>query len=128
MSVANMGNARRKRGRRETTPAPAGPSIRTFITSWQLSLEAAGKSPRTVRSYTNSVRALCAFLDAQGMPSDVEGLGAEHLRGFLLAEERARLPSRPPSTSATCWCSSAGSSARRSAPLRARWITWTSRR
>src|SRR5450631_2010407 len=88
MSVADMGNARRKRGRREATPAPAGPSIRTFITSWQLSLEAAGKSPRTVRSYTDSVRALCAFLDAQGMPSDVEGPGAEYLRAFLLAEER----------------------------------------
>ena len=88
MSVANMGNARRKRGRRETTHAPAGPSLRTFITSWQLSLEAAGKSPRTVRSYTDSVRALCVFLDAQGMPSDVEGVAADHLRAFLLAEER----------------------------------------
>ncbi len=88
MSVADMGNARRKRGRRETVPAPAGPSLRTFITSWQLSLEAAGKSPRTVRSYTDSARALCAFLDAQGMPSDVEGVGADHLRAFLLAEER----------------------------------------
>ena len=66
MSVADMGNARRKRGRRETTAAPAGPSLRTFITSWQLSLEAAGKSPRTARSYTDSARALCAFL-GQGL-------------------------------------------------------------
>ena len=62
MSVADMDNARRKRGRRETTPAPAGPSLRTFTTSWQLLLEAAGKSPRTVRFYTDSAHARCAFL------------------------------------------------------------------
>jgi site-specific recombinase XerD len=88
MSVTSMGNARRKRGRQESAPASAGPALSTFVTSWQLSLEAASKSPKTVRSYTDSVKALCAFLDAQGMPSDVEGVGAEHLRAFLLAEER----------------------------------------
>ena len=64
MSVASMSGARRNRGRRETDPAPAGPTLGTFIVSWQLSLEAAGKSPKTVRSYTDSVKALCAFLDA----------------------------------------------------------------
>ena len=58
-----------------------------FVTSWQLALEAATKSPRTVRSYLDSVRALYAFLSAQGMPADVEGVDAEHIRAFLLAEE-----------------------------------------
>jgi len=86
MSIADMGNARRKRGRREATPALAGHSLRTFITSWQLSLEAAGKSPRTVRSYTDSVRALCAFLSqglAGGLPA---ALSAGHLK---IAKHRA---------------------------------------
>jgi integrase len=83
MSVTGIGGARR--GRRAE---PASPPIGTFITSWQLALEAAGKSPRTVRSYLDSVRALARFLDAQGMPCGVEEVGPGDLRAFLLAEER----------------------------------------
>ena len=56
MPVADMATPAQARTP-EATPAPAGLSLRTFITSWQPSLEAAGKSPRTVRSYTDSVRA-----------------------------------------------------------------------
>ena len=81
-----MGNARRKRGRLEATPAPAGPSLRTIITSWQLSLEAAGKSPGPSASNTDSVRALCAFLGqglAGGLPAAV---AAGH---FKIAKHRA---------------------------------------
>src|SRR5262249_34965848 len=86
MSVTSMQEARRNRGRR--TAAAAGVDLTAFITSWQLSLEAAGKSPKTVRSYTDSVKALQTFLADQGMPTDVEEVDAEHLRAFLLAEER----------------------------------------
>ena len=86
MSVTSMQDARRSRGRR--TAAAADVDLAAFVTSWQLALEAAGKSPRTVRSYTDSVRALQKFLVAQGMPADVEEVDAEHLRAFLLAEER----------------------------------------
>jgi site-specific recombinase XerD len=88
MSVTSMGEARRSQGRRIGTPASAGPPLAAFVTSWQLALEAAAKSQRTVRSYTDSVKALHAFLIGQHMPADVEGVGAEHLRAFLLAEER----------------------------------------
>lgn len=87
MSVTSMGEARRNRGSRAAA-ASAGPPLTAFITSWQLALEAAAKSPRTVRSYLDSVRALHTFLVAQGMPADVESVDAEHLRAFLLAEER----------------------------------------
>jgi site-specific recombinase XerD len=88
MSVTSMGEARRGRGRRGSAAAPSSPALHTFVTSWQLALEAAGKSPRTVRSYTDSVKALAAFLDAQGMPTGVEEVEADHLRAFLLSEER----------------------------------------
>jgi len=88
MSVTSMGEARRNRGQRDGVPASAGPPLTALLTSWQLALEAATKSPRTVRSYIDSVKALHKFLVAQGMPADVEGVGAEHLRSFLLAEER----------------------------------------
>jgi site-specific recombinase XerD len=88
MSVTSMGEARRNQGRRDGTPASADPPLTAFVTSWQLALEAAAKSKRTVRSYTDSVRALHAFLVAQHLPADVEGVDAEHIRGFLLAEEQ----------------------------------------
>jgi integrase/recombinase XerD len=81
-----MQEARRSRPRR--TAAPAAVSLAAFATSWQLALEAAGKSPRTVRSYLDSVRALQAFLAAHGMPADVEEIDAEHLRAFILSEEQ----------------------------------------
>jgi site-specific recombinase XerD len=83
-----MGEARRHRGHRDGSRAAGGPPLAAFVTSWQLALEAAAKSPRTVRSYLDSVKALHAFLTGQGMPSDVEGVDAEHLRAFLLAEEQ----------------------------------------
>lgn len=86
MSVTSMQEARRSRARRRA--APAGVGLAAFATSWQLALEAAGKSPRTVRSYLDSVRALQAFLAAGGMPTDVEEVDAEHLRAFILSEEQ----------------------------------------
>lgn len=92
MSVTSMGEARRNRGRRDGTAAPAGPPLPAFVTSWQLALEAAAKSKRTVRSYTDSVKALHTFLVAQDMPADVEGVDAEHIRAFLLAEEQRTSP------------------------------------
>jgi site-specific recombinase XerD len=64
-----------------------GAPLSGLIDSWQLSLEAAAKSPRTIRSYTDSVRALHAFLTRHSMPADTEGVDATHIRGFLLAEE-----------------------------------------
>lgn len=86
MSVTSMGEARRSRGS-QARAASVAPPTTAFITSWQLALEATAKSPRTVRSYLDSVRALHAFLAGQGMPADVEGVDAEHLHAFLLAEE-----------------------------------------
>jgi site-specific recombinase XerD len=84
-SVTSMGEARR---RRASASVSEGPPLTTFITSWELALEAAAKSPRTVRSYLDSVRALHKFLTAEGMPTDAEGVDAPHIRAFLLSEER----------------------------------------
>src|SRR6266566_4598403 len=86
MSVTSMQEARRSRARRAT--AAAGVGIAAFATSWQLALEAAGKSPKTVRSYLDSVKALAGFLAVQGMPADVEEVDAEHIRAFILSEEQ----------------------------------------
>jgi integrase/recombinase XerD len=88
MSVTSMGEAGRNPRERRSARAPASPPLTTLATSWQLALEAAAKSPRTVRSYVDSVKALHAFLLSQDMPADVEGVEAEHIRAFLLSEER----------------------------------------
>jgi len=85
-SVTSMREARRSRAQRAAVSP--GPALSTFIASWQLALDAAAKSSRTVRSYTDSVRALCRFLVDQGMPTSVEDVDAPHIRAFLLAEEK----------------------------------------
>ena len=96
-------------GRRKGTPCPspacrkpgaAGPDVplhppasalAAFVTSWQLALEAAGKSPKTVRSYPDSVKALHAVPRGQDMPADVEEVDAEHIRAFLLVRGAAHV-------------------------------------
>jgi site-specific recombinase XerD len=88
MSVTRLQPARRGRSSAEQ----AGPPLSAFVTSWQLSLEAASKSPKTIRSYTDSVKALYTFLVDQEMPADVDGVGAHELRAFLLSEERRTSP------------------------------------
>ena len=82
-SVRSMRKARRARTRR-TKAAASGPPLTTFIASWQLALEAAAKSPQTVRGYTDSVRWFCKFLVEHDMPADVEGVDAPHIRAYLL--------------------------------------------
>lgn len=86
-SVTSMREARRARARRAKAAA-SGPPLTTFIASWQLALEAAAKSPQTVRGYADSVRWLCKFLAEHDMPADVEGVDAPHIRAYLLGEEQ----------------------------------------
>jgi hypothetical protein len=92
-SVTSMREARRSRARRAAA-AESGPALITLTASWQLCLEAAAKSPKTVRSYLDSVRALVRFLAEQGMPADTEGIDASHIRAFLLAGEKRTSPAR----------------------------------
>jgi site-specific recombinase XerD len=84
--VTSMREARRSRARRAA--ATSGPALSTFIASCQLALGAAVKSSRTVRSCTDSARALCRFLVDQGMPASIEDVDASQIRAFLLAEEQ----------------------------------------
>jgi len=52
-----------------------------LLPSWELALDAANKSPKTIRSYLDSVRKLDAYLTAQHMAPDAPGI-----RAFLAAE------------------------------------------
>ena len=51
-------------------------------------LEYANKSSRTVGTYLEAVDLLAAYLQEQGMPTDVGAIGAEHLQAFFVALKR----------------------------------------
>jgi site-specific recombinase XerD len=61
-------------------------SVAALLPSWQLALESDNKSPKTIKSYTASVRSLAKFLRDHDMPDDIEKVGPEHIGAFLVAE------------------------------------------
>src|SRR6266540_1705562 len=57
--------------------------IPALIPSWQRSLRAARRSPRTVQSYTESAEQLSDFLVRKGMPTAVSSIRREHVEAFV---------------------------------------------
>src|SRR5690348_12622684 len=51
--------------------------------SFERSLLATNRSPRTIQSYLEAVRLLGEFLTAQGMPTNVAGIRCEHVEAFM---------------------------------------------
>lgn len=68
--------------RQDTVP------LESVLGSWELSLRGDNKSPLTVRSYGDSVRALCRALGGRAHT----GITAEDIRGFLAAEFERKSP------------------------------------
>jgi site-specific recombinase XerD len=66
--------------------------VRALERSFELSLRAGNKSPRTVRTYLESIEQLTRFLEASGMPVDVAAIRREHIEAFVVdLLERARV-------------------------------------
>lgn len=63
--------------------APPG-SLRRLGKSWELSLRAANRSPRTIEGYTATLRLFCDFLDARGMPQTATSITREHVEEYLV--------------------------------------------
>jgi site-specific recombinase XerD len=57
--------------------------IPALLSSWQRSLRAARRSPRTVQSYTEAAEQLSDFLVRRGMPTAVESIRREHVEAFI---------------------------------------------
>ncbi len=57
-----------------------------LVPSWELALQAAGKSPKTVTSYLASVRSLARYLRSNGLVDHIENTAAGEVRAFLLSE------------------------------------------
>lgn len=55
-----------------------------LVPSWQLSLDAEGKSQATLESYGYGTTQYLAFARASGMPTDVGAIRREHVEAFLL--------------------------------------------
>lgn len=61
-----------------------------LVEGWELSLRAANKSPKTIRSYVDTVRdSFGGFLTSCGLSLDVEGLRREHIEAYQ-ADQLAR--------------------------------------
>jgi site-specific recombinase XerD len=81
--------AERFSGHLETVTNPS--NIAVLVRSFELSLRAANKSPKTIKSYTDSVRGLCLFLVDNGMPTDTRHLTREHVETYVALQiERYR--------------------------------------
>ena len=66
----------------QVTDATIG-QLADLIPSWERSLRAANKAPRTRQGYAEAARRLNAFLEANGMPTQVAKLRREHVEHFI---------------------------------------------
>lgn len=60
-------------------------TLRSLRGSWERALKARNRSPRTVRSYLDSLDDLAEFLESSGMPTGVTSIRREHIESFLVA-------------------------------------------
>ena len=54
-----------------------------LLASWKRALRAANRSPKTIRSYEESVLQLDAYLETAGMPREASRITREHVEAFL---------------------------------------------
>jgi site-specific recombinase XerD len=66
----------------QTTNAIVG-DLSSLISSWERSLRAANRAPKTLKTYLEAARQLAAFLDDRGMPTEVMSIRREHIETFV---------------------------------------------
>lgn len=77
---------------RLSRPTPIGVPLAGLIDSWTLALQAAAKSPLTIRSYTDTAKRFVAWLEERGYPATAEDVEAAHVREWLVAEQERTSP------------------------------------
>ena len=60
-----------------------GISVQDLSASFLRSLRAENKSPRTVETYGDAVRAFARFLEDRGMPTTVDAVAREHVEAWI---------------------------------------------
>lgn len=71
---------------------PAGVPLASLLPSWELSLQEANRSPKTIASYKGTADRFIRYLKDNDLPDDTERVDAPHLRAFLLAESERTSP------------------------------------
>lgn len=67
----------------DTVTAQSVGDLATLIPSFERSLRAANKSPKTIQVYGEAARQLLGFLQQNGMPTEVARIGREHVESFV---------------------------------------------
>jgi site-specific recombinase XerD len=77
--------------RTDRVAAPAAGDLTVLLPSWELSLRAANKAPRTIETYLESARQFLAFLVEHGIRTDAATITREHVELWIEAIlERAK--------------------------------------
>src|SRR5579884_878055 len=71
--------------------------LTALVPSFQRSLRARNRSPKTIRGYTEAAKLFAAFAAERGMPTRAQAIRREHVEAFI----EDQLARRTPSTAAT---------------------------
>lgn len=92
-NVIEFNRPRRRRSEASRAiPIPRGAALHLCLDSWELSLESKNLAAKTLRSYTDSVKAFIRYLAEHDMPGDAENVQAEHVRAFIVHERLRTSP------------------------------------
>lgn len=95
----NTGTEPREGASMDTVTASSVGDLATLIPSFQRSLRAANKSPKTVATYSEAANQLLDFLRASGMPTEVAKISRDHVEAFI--EQLVGTRSQPLQTTGT---------------------------
>lgn len=76
-----------------TVARSTGVTVPDLATSFELSLLAANRSPRTVQGYLEGVRLMVEHFEAMGMPMAVDSIAREHVESFITDQLKRHKPS-----------------------------------
>ena len=68
---------------RATTTSARYGSLALLTPSWERSLRATNRAPRTIQAYVEAARLFEVFLRSRGMPTNVAAIRREHIEAFL---------------------------------------------
>jgi site-specific recombinase XerD len=69
-----------------------GLPVAELVEDFERSLRAQKKSPKTIQGYTDTARRFAAFLEAQGLPTRVDGVERRHVEGWVIDQLERHAP------------------------------------
>lgn len=75
-----------------TSTATASPTVGSLLPSWRRSLEAANRSPRTIRRYLDDAALFARYLGENNLPGAVDAITREYVEMFITWQVRNFAP------------------------------------